>query len=99
MCLRRAADLHMAQLMPMPLTFSCSSKSRLVHLPYGYYFSGAGSSSSGQNPEGHKMVVVAVVVVIVILVVVVVVSVVVVVFRRLFYGLYEKCSRCTYFTV
>jgi len=24
------ADLHMAQLMPLPLTISCSSKSRLV---------------------------------------------------------------------
>jgi len=26
----RGADLHMAQLMPLPLTISCSSKSRLV---------------------------------------------------------------------
>jgi len=25
-CLERDADLHMAQLMPMPLTVSCSSK-------------------------------------------------------------------------
>jgi len=25
-CLERSADLHMAQLMPMPLTVSCSSK-------------------------------------------------------------------------
>ena len=25
-CLERVADLHMAQLMPLPLTFSCSSK-------------------------------------------------------------------------
>jgi len=30
----RDADLYMAQLMPMPLTISCSSKSRLV-LPFG----------------------------------------------------------------
>jgi len=30
MCLGQGADLHMAQLMPMPLTISCSSKSRLV---------------------------------------------------------------------
>jgi len=29
-CLGQGADLHMAQLMPMPLTVSCSSKSRLV---------------------------------------------------------------------
>jgi len=25
-CLERSADLHMAQLMPLPLTVSCSSK-------------------------------------------------------------------------
>jgi len=25
-CLQRGADMHMAQLMPMPLTISCSSK-------------------------------------------------------------------------
>ena len=31
--LERGADLHMAQLMPMPLTVSCFSKSRLV-LPF-----------------------------------------------------------------
>ena len=29
-CLERVADLHMAQLIPLPLTFSCFSKSRLV---------------------------------------------------------------------
>jgi len=33
MCLGQVADLHMAQLMPLPLTISCSSKSRLV-LPF-----------------------------------------------------------------
>jgi len=33
MCLERDADLYMAQLMPLPLTISCSSKSRLV-LPF-----------------------------------------------------------------
>jgi len=32
--LGRGADLHMAQLMPLPLTISCSSKSRLVCLPF-----------------------------------------------------------------
>jgi len=26
LCLERGADLHMAQLMPLPLTVSCSSK-------------------------------------------------------------------------
>jgi len=30
--LGRGADLHMDQLMPLPLTVSCSSKSRLVYL-------------------------------------------------------------------
>jgi len=29
-CLDQGADLHMAQLMPLPLTVSCFSKSRLV---------------------------------------------------------------------
>jgi len=33
-CQGRSADLHMAQLMPLPLTISCSSKSRLA-LPCG----------------------------------------------------------------
>jgi len=32
-CLGQGADLHMAQLMPVPLAVSCSSKSRLV-LPF-----------------------------------------------------------------
>jgi len=31
-CLGQGADLHMVQLMPLPLTVSCSSKSRLVLL-------------------------------------------------------------------
>jgi len=34
-CLERGADLHMAQLMPLPLTVIASVKSRLV-LPYWY---------------------------------------------------------------
>jgi len=42
MCLGQSADLHMAQLMLLPLTISCSSKSRLV-LPSSFYLSGAGS--------------------------------------------------------
>jgi len=41
MCLGQGADLHMAQLMPLPLAISCSSKSRLV-LPSWFYISGAG---------------------------------------------------------
>jgi len=37
-CLGRGADLHMAQLMPLPLTtgISCCSKSRFVFLPFWY---------------------------------------------------------------
>jgi len=38
-CLERGADLHLTQLMPLPLTISCSSKSRLV-LPSWFYLSG-----------------------------------------------------------
>jgi len=40
-CLWRGADLHMAYLVPLPLTISCSSKSRLV-LPSWFYLSGTG---------------------------------------------------------
>jgi len=36
LCLEQGADLHMAQLMPLPLTVSCFSKSRLV-LPFWYW--------------------------------------------------------------
>jgi len=39
-CLEQGADLHIAQLMPMPLTISCSRKSKLV-LPEWFCFSGA----------------------------------------------------------
>jgi len=41
-CLGQGADLHMAQLTPLPLTISCFRKSRLV-LPSWLYFSGASS--------------------------------------------------------
>ena len=56
-CLGRGADLHMAQMMPLPLIVSCSSKSRLV-LPFWYRLTwvvpGAISNSSNFNdPEGH----------------------------------------------
>jgi len=37
-CLERGADLHMAQLMPLPLTVSCSSNN-----PDWFYLSGTGS--------------------------------------------------------
>jgi len=42
LCLDQGTDLHMAQLMPLPITVSCSSESRLV-LPSWFYLSGAGS--------------------------------------------------------
>jgi len=35
-CLEQGADLHMAQLMPLPLTVSCFSKIRLV-LTFWYW--------------------------------------------------------------
>jgi len=35
-CLERGADLHMAQLMPLPLTFSCFSKIQ-IGLPFWYW--------------------------------------------------------------
>jgi len=47
--------------MPLPLTISCSSKSRFV-VPSCFYISGAGSPGGPrQNSEGHKTVVVVVV--------------------------------------
>jgi len=41
-CLGRGADLHMSQLMPLPLTVSCCSKFKLV-LSSWIYLSGSGS--------------------------------------------------------
>jgi len=37
-CLEQSADLHTAQLMPLPLTVSCFSKIQI-----GFYLSGTGS--------------------------------------------------------
>jgi len=37
-CLEQGADLHMAQLMPLPLTVSCLRKIQI-----GFYLSGTGS--------------------------------------------------------
>jgi len=47
-CLGRVADLHMAQLMPLPLTVSCFSKIQIG--------SGTGSHGTGNSDsqEGHK---------------------------------------------
>jgi len=53
-CLERDADLHIAQLMPLPLTISCSSKSGLV-LPEWFCFSGAGLPRlSGKRPLNKR---------------------------------------------
>jgi len=52
------ADLHMAQLMPLPLTLSCFSKIQI-----GFTFLVlANPGSPGQSPESRKMAVVVVVV-------------------------------------
>jgi len=47
-CLRRGADMHMAQLMPLPLTISCTSKSRLV-LPFWYQLTRVGADKGPLN--------------------------------------------------
>ena len=48
MCLDQGADLHMAKPMPLPLTVSYSSKSRLV-FPSWFYLSDAGSPGYSQT--------------------------------------------------
>jgi len=53
MCLSQGADLHMAQLMPLPLTVSYSSKSRLV-LPSSCQLTRV---DRDKVQEGRKMVV------------------------------------------
>ena len=50
-CLGWGADLHMVQQMPLPLTVSCSSKSRLVFPSWFYLCGTAHLSSPRQNPE------------------------------------------------
>jgi len=52
MCLGQGTDLHMAQLMPLPLTVTWCSKSRLV-LPSCFYPSGVPE----RIQEGRKTVV------------------------------------------
>jgi len=54
-CLGRGADLHMSQLMPLPLTISCSRKSRLVLvLPFWYQLTRV---VPDKIQDGHKTVV------------------------------------------
>jgi len=56
MCLGQGADLHMALLMPLPLTIFCSSKFRLV---FGFIFLvPAHLGSPGQNRASHETIVV-----------------------------------------
>jgi len=56
MCLGQGADLHMAQLMLLQLSISCSSKSRLV-IPSWFYISGASLPGySWTKSEGHKKI-------------------------------------------
>jgi len=62
-CLGRGADLHMAQLMPLPLTISCSSKSRLV-LPFWYRLTRIVPDKGPLNDAAAAVVVVVVVVVV-----------------------------------
>jgi len=57
--LGRGADLHMAQLMPLPLTVSCFSKIQTAFI----FLVLAHLGSPRRNSECHKMVVVVVVVV------------------------------------
>jgi len=37
-CRERGADLHTAQLMPLPLTVSCFSKIQILFFPFWYRF-------------------------------------------------------------
>jgi len=46
-CLGQGADLHMAQLMPLPLTVSCFSK---IHIGFTFLV----PRNPGQGPEGRK---------------------------------------------
>jgi len=53
LCLGQGADMHMAQLMSLPFTISCSSKSRLV-LPFWYWLT---CVVLDKIQEGRKIVV------------------------------------------
>jgi len=52
-CLERGADLHMAQLMPLPLTVSCSSK---IQIGFTFLLP-AHPGSPGQGPLNGCVVV------------------------------------------
>jgi len=52
MRLGQGADLHMAQLMPLPLITSCSSNSDWLYLPGFTFLVPAHPGSPGHNPRG-----------------------------------------------
>jgi len=56
-CLEQGADLHTAQLMPVPLTVSCFSKIQI-----GFYLSGTGSPVLSRTKDRQKGIAVVVVV-------------------------------------
>jgi len=52
MCLGQGADLHVAQLMPLPLTISCSVNPDWFYLPGFTFLVPAHPASPRQNPRG-----------------------------------------------
>ena len=67
-CLDRGADLHMAQLMPLPLTVSCFSKIQ-IGFTFGFTFLVlAHLGSPGQRAVKRVCVCVVVVVVVVVII-------------------------------
>jgi len=62
-CLRLGADMHMAQLMPLPLTVSAPVNPDWFYIPGFTFLVLAHTGSPRQNPVSHKTVVVVVVVI------------------------------------
>jgi len=52
LCLVQGADLHVAQLMPLPVTISCFSKSRLASPFWFTFLEVAHPGSPRQDPRG-----------------------------------------------
>jgi len=52
MCLGQAADLHMAQLMPLPLTIFAAVIPDWFYLPCGTFLVSAHPGCPRQNPRG-----------------------------------------------
>ena len=59
-CLERGADLHMAQLMPLPLTVSCFSK---IQIGFTFlvpaHLGSPGKRAVNRVCEGHKTLLIA----------------------------------------